>query len=85
LCFGGFYESAQQQIEIHDTPPFAFKKIIEYLFTQQINIEELGDNIIEMFIVADKFGCVVLKECLGLVTARNLTVKNIPALIILVV
>jgi len=83
MCLGGLRESTQQQIEIHDTPPFAFKKLIQYLYTKQINIEELCDNIVEMFIVADKFGCVTLKEHLELVMTRNITVENVSLLFLM--
>jgi hypothetical protein len=32
-------ESTQQQIEIHDTSSFGFNKLIEYLYTQQLPID----------------------------------------------
>jgi hypothetical protein len=83
LCLGGLRESTQQQIEIHNTPPFVFRKLIEYLYMQQINIEEIGDKIVEMFIVADKFVCDKLKEYLEFLIAQNLTVENASALILL--
>jgi hypothetical protein len=80
LCLGGLRESTQQQIEIHDTSPFLFKKLVEYLYTQRIDIDDVADNITEMFIVADKFGCVKLKEHLELVIAQNLTIENVSSL-----
>jgi hypothetical protein len=39
LCLGGMRESTQQQIEIHDTSSFGFKKLIQYLYTQQLPID----------------------------------------------
>jgi hypothetical protein len=73
-------ESTQRQIEIHDTSSFGFNKLIQYLYTQQIRIGELGDKIIEVLIVSDKFGCDGLKERLESALLQKLTFRNVCSL-----
>jgi hypothetical protein len=60
-------ESTQQQIEIHDTSSFGFNKLIEYLHTQQLPIDnneitKVDEKVVDMLVVSDKFECDRLKE-----------------------
>jgi hypothetical protein len=79
-------ESTQQQIEIHDTSSFGFNKLIEYLYTQQLpidndEIKEVDEKLVEMLIVSDKFGCDGLKEQLENVIGP-LTIENVSSLFV---
>jgi hypothetical protein len=82
LCLGGLRESTQKRIEIYDTSSIAFKTLLEYLYKKQVDYEQLGSNIVDVFVAASKFGCVKLKEELELVIAANLTVENVSSLLI---
>jgi hypothetical protein len=78
-------ESTQQQIEIHDTSSFGFNKMIEYLYTQQLpidnnEIKEVDEKVVEMLIVSDKFGCDELKEQLEKWIGQHLTIENVSSL-----
>jgi hypothetical protein len=79
-------ESTQQQIEIHDTSSFGFNKLIEYLYTQQLlidnEVEELDEKILDMLIVSDKFGCDGLKERLENWIGQHLTIENVSPLLV---
>jgi hypothetical protein len=75
-------ESTQQQIEIHDTSSFEFNELIEYLYTQQLpidnkKIKEVDEKVVEMLIVSDKFGCDELKEQLENWIGQHLTIENV--------
>jgi hypothetical protein len=75
-------ESTQQQIEIHDTSSFGFNKLIEYLYTQQLPIDnnaikEVDEKVDEMLIVSDKFGCDGLKEQLENWIGQHLSIENV--------
>lgn len=80
-------ESTQQQIEIHDTSSFGFNKLIEYLYTQQLpidnnEIKEVDEKVVEMLIVSDKFGCDELKEQLENWIRQHLTIENVSSLFV---
>jgi hypothetical protein len=80
-------ESTQQQIEIHDTSSFGFNKLIEYLYIQQLpidnnEIKEVDEKVVEMLIVSDKFGCDELKEQLESWIGQHLTIENVSSLFV---
>jgi hypothetical protein len=80
-------QSTQQQTEIHDTSSFGFNKLIEYLYTQQLpidnnEIKEVDEKVVEMLIVSDKFGCDGLKEQLENWIGRHLTIENVSSLFV---
>jgi hypothetical protein len=80
-------ESTQQQIEIHDTSSFGFNKLIEYLYIQQLpidnnEIKEVDEKVVEMLIVSDKFGCDRLKEQLENWIGQHLTIENVSSLFV---
>jgi hypothetical protein len=80
-------ESTQQQIEIHDTSSFGFNKLIQYLYTQQLpidnnQIEEVDEKVVEMLIVSAKFECDGLKEQLENWIGQHLTIENVSSLFV---
>jgi altronate dehydratase len=84
LCLGGMKESTQQQIEIQETCLFGLIKLIEYLYTKQFDMEDVnGDNIVELLIVSDKYGCFKLKDQIERLISNGLTNENVSGLLVI--
>jgi altronate dehydratase len=85
LCLGRMKESTQQQIQIQETYSFGLIKLIQYLYTKQFDMEEVnGDNIVEVLIVSDKYGCLKLKDQVEKrMISSELTHKNVSGLFVI--
>jgi hypothetical protein len=88
LCLGGMKESIQQQIQIQETCLFGLIKLIEYLYTKQFDMEDVDNddinNIVEVLIVSDKYGCLKLKDQVEeIMISSELTNENVSALFVI--
>jgi hypothetical protein len=85
LCLGGMKESTQQQIQIQETYSFGMIKLIQYLYTKQFDMEDVnGDNIVEVLIVSDKYGCLKLKDQVEeIMISSELTNENVSGLLVI--
>jgi hypothetical protein len=85
LCLGGMKESTQQQIQIQETYSFGLIKLIEYLYTKQFDMEDVnGDNIVEVLIVSDKYGCLKVKDQVEeIMISSELTNENVSGLLVI--
>jgi altronate dehydratase len=88
LCLGGMKESTQQQIQIQETYSFGLIKLIEYLYTKQFDMEDVDNddinNIVEVLIVSDKYGCLKLKDQVEKrMISSELTHENVSGLLVI--
>jgi altronate dehydratase len=85
LCLGGMKESTQQQIQIQETCSFGLIKLIQYLYTKQFDMEDVNDdNIVEVLIVSDKYGCSKLKDQVEkIMISSELTHENVSGLLVI--
>jgi hypothetical protein len=74
------------QIEIRQTRSIGFKKLIEYLYTKQFNLKDVGGdikNLVDVLTVSDKCGCLKLKYEVQRVISMKLTYHTVSGLLVI--
>jgi len=71
---GGMREVKQSEVEIFETRPSIFKKMLTYLYTEECEID--GDNVSELLWLANEYNILRLKQQCESMIAENLSLEN---------
>ena len=83
LLSGGLVESTADSITISDAEYQPFRMVLQYLYTQALDMGGVADCITEVFILACKYAITDLKLQLESIIAYNLSVENAVSLLLL--
>ena len=83
LLAGGLAESSKDEITIADADYKPFRIVIQYLYTQALDLESVAECITEVFMLACKYAITDLKQQLESIIAYNLSVENAASLLLL--
>jgi hypothetical protein len=73
----------ESSITLPDTSFASFRVVLQYLYTKEINVEEVGDNIISVFELASRFDIKQMKSTLETIISYNLADDNVASLLLL--
>jgi len=78
LLYGGMRESSQPEIELKDTPLAAFKYLMRYIYTGQMSLAELKDDLVlEILGLAHQYGFQELETAISDYLRAALSIRNV--------
>ena len=78
LLFGGMRESRLNEIELRDTPLGAFQFLLRYIYTGQINLGKLKDDlIVDILGLAHQYGFQDLEGAISDYLKAILNIRNV--------
>lgn len=83
LLAGGLAESSSDEININDADSTAFHMVLQYLYTQSLDLERVSECITEVFMLACKYAITDLKLKLEAIISYNLSAENAVSLLLL--
>jgi ankyrin repeat protein len=83
LLMGGLVESQSDLIVISDVAFEPFKVVIKYLYTLSLDLEDAGEYITDIFMVASKYSIVALRTQVEAIISYNLSIENAASLLLL--
>jgi len=83
LMTGGLKESAQREVVFPETNPEAFAIVLQYMYTKELDVDTVADQIVDVFALACQYGLKTLKSELETLIAYNLTEDNVSSLIVM--
>jgi hypothetical protein len=72
-----FQERDAKEIVLHDCPPAAFAKFLQYIYSDHPSDAIAHDNVIEILALADKFQCARLKSACEVALTAELELSNV--------
>lgn len=74
----GMRESQESVISVQDITPFTFKCLLEFIYTDQINLVQLNqDQVIDVLIAANRYGLDRLKRLCEKTLVKNIDMDNV--------
>ena len=61
---GGLKESRQHQIEIKETTPTVFRAVLKFLYTGDIDLFDISEDIVDVLVASTRFVVPQLKKLL---------------------
>jgi hypothetical protein len=83
MLLGNLKESKMKRIPIPETDLASFKIVFEYLYKNEVNLDEISDQIVDVLVTASQFGVTKLKNSLESVICFNLNEENVLSLFLL--
>ena len=80
LLLGNLKESQMDVIEVTDMSHKAFMAILKYMYSHQVEISEIEDEIIDVLLIANKYGIESLSDYLESIVAANIQDDNVDSL-----
>lgn len=83
LLSGGLSESGSDTITISDTDYNSFRMVLYYLYTQTVDLKNISDCVMDVFMLAAKYAITGLRLQLESIIAFNLSPDNAVSLLLL--
>lgn len=81
LLSGGLKESSLSEVELKEVDERPFVAVLRHIYTRSIDLDEVADDLLDVFVAASRFDVGDLKAHLEAVIQHNLSIENVVSLL----